>query len=131
MLDAQKQTYGSGLDESQLHPYMWAAKPHYYRTGLAFYNFPYAFGQLFGLGLHAQYQAQPASFPERYRELLGMTGKATAEEVTKSAGFDIQEKAFWKSGLDSVGDRIAEFVELVDQAGDGANTGDEPGADST
>jgi oligoendopeptidase F len=30
MRNAQLQTYGDGLDENALHPYMWAAKPHYY-----------------------------------------------------------------------------------------------------
>ncbi|HCF85743.1 MAG TPA: oligoendopeptidase F, partial [Ktedonobacter sp.] len=32
MLEAQRETYGDGLDESVLHPYMWAMKPHYYST---------------------------------------------------------------------------------------------------
>ena len=50
MLDAQKQTYGDGLDENVLHPDMWACKTHYYSASLHFYNFPYAFGLLFGLG---------------------------------------------------------------------------------
>ena len=52
MLDAQGQTYGDGLDPDALHPYMWAAKGHYYSTR-SFYNFPYMFGLLFGLGLYA------------------------------------------------------------------------------
>jgi pepF/M3 family oligoendopeptidase len=48
MLDAQKQTYGDGLDPNALHAYMWAMKPHYY--GSTFYNYPYMFGLLFGVG---------------------------------------------------------------------------------
>ena len=47
MLDAQKEAYGDGLDPDAMHPYMWACKPHYYSSGLSFYNFPYAFGGLF------------------------------------------------------------------------------------
>ncbi|HEY7976307.1 MAG TPA: M3 family oligoendopeptidase, partial [Ktedonobacterales bacterium] len=30
MLQAQRDTYGDGLDETSLHPYMWAVKSHYY-----------------------------------------------------------------------------------------------------
>src|SRR5204862_7132398 len=30
MIEAQRETYGDGLDEKILHPYMWAVKPHYY-----------------------------------------------------------------------------------------------------
>jgi pepF/M3 family oligoendopeptidase len=123
MEEAQKQTYGDGLDSENLHPYMWAVKPHYYRTGLAFYNFPYSFGQLFGLGLYAQYQQQPNSFPERYRALLELTGRAGAEKVTREAGFDIETKDFWKSGLDTIGNRIAEFTDLVSAQGSSAADG--------
>ncbi|WP_246241017.1 M3 family oligoendopeptidase [Anaerocolumna sedimenticola] len=50
MLNAQKEAYGDGLDHSQLHPFMWICKSHYYRDSLNFYNFPYAFGGLFARG---------------------------------------------------------------------------------
>ena len=59
MLQAQRDTYGDGLDRDQLHPYMWAMKAHYYSTGRSFYNFPYMFGLLFGLGLYARYRQDP------------------------------------------------------------------------
>ena len=39
MIDCQKKTYGDGLDENLLHPYMWAVKGHYYSTGFSFYNY--------------------------------------------------------------------------------------------
>jgi pepF/M3 family oligoendopeptidase len=55
MVDAQKQSYGDGLDENLLHPYMWACKPHYYMPETNFYNFPYTFGLLFAKGLYAMY----------------------------------------------------------------------------
>ena len=48
MEQAQKTVYGDGLDDRFLHKYMWTWKPHYYYPGLPFYNFPYAFGLLFG-----------------------------------------------------------------------------------
>ena len=48
MLAAQSEAYGDGLDQSTAHPYMWAVKPHYY--GSHFYNWPYTYGLLFGLG---------------------------------------------------------------------------------
>ena len=53
MIRAQKAAYGDALDEEVMHPYMWACKPHYYYGALAFYNFPYAFGLLFGKGVFA------------------------------------------------------------------------------
>ncbi len=56
MTDAQLATYGDGLDPEYLHPYMWACKPHYYYADLAYYNWPYAFGLLFGKGVYAEYK---------------------------------------------------------------------------
>ncbi len=113
MLQAQRDTYGDGLDEELLHPYMWAVKSHYYSAGLSFYNFPYAFGQLFGLGLYATYTSDVHEFPTRYKELLQTTGQTTANEVTKSAGFDIEDGAFWQSGIDVIAERANEFAALV------------------
>ena len=56
--------------EETYHPYMWLWKPHYYSYEHNFYNFPYAFGHLFGLGLYAVYRAEGEKFVPRYVELL-------------------------------------------------------------
>ena len=98
MNDAQNKTYGNSLTETK-HPYLWAVKTHYYSPSLDFYNFPYAFGQLFALGLYSQYKDNPKEFPSQYQELLKNTGSMTCEEVCKLAGFDITTKDFWLSGI--------------------------------
>ena len=98
MKDAQNKTYGNSLTETK-HPYLWAVKTHYYSPSLDFYNFPYAFGQLFALGLYSQYKESPKEFPSQYQELLKNTGSMTCEEVCKLAGFDITTKDFWLSGI--------------------------------
>jgi len=117
MIEAQKATYGDALDPKLLHPYMWAVKGHYYSPGLAYYNFPYAFGQLFGLGLYQLYQQEPSGFPERYRRVLQLTGRASAVEVTKSAGFNIEKPAFWREGIAFIEEKVSEFVTMVRAAG--------------
>ena len=65
MTDAQAEAYGDGLDQSTAHPYMWLLKPHYY--GSHFYNWPYTYGLLFGLGLFARYRDDPENVPRRLR----------------------------------------------------------------
>lgn len=115
MREAQIEAYGDGLDHEQLHPYMWAVKGHYYRTELAFYNFPYAFGQLFGLGLHEQYRRQPDGFIGRYRALLRETGRADAVTVTARAGFDIETRDFWEGSVAAIGSLVDRFAELTEQ----------------
>jgi pepF/M3 family oligoendopeptidase len=99
MEDAQKEAYGEGLDHDALHPYMWLNKPHYYSAGLNFYNFPYAFGLLFGKGLYALYQDDPESFVRRYDTLLAATTRADVEDVAKTMGIDVTDRAFWDASL--------------------------------
>ena len=115
MLDAQARTYGEGLDPNLRHPYMWAVKGHYYIPSLSFYNFPYAFGQLFGLGLYERYLHEGTSFRATYRALLASTGAASCVDVAKSAGFDIEKKDFWVSSLSVFARKTEEFEALVGQ----------------
>jgi oligoendopeptidase F len=116
MIQAQLDTYGDGLDKKQLHKYMWAVKGHYYSQDLSFYNYPYAFGQLLGLALYADYTKDKDGFPGRYKKLLQLTGQASANDVTKEAGFDIENPEFWQSGVDIIAKRVAEFGKLVSKA---------------
>ena len=104
MLEAQKQSYGDGLDANCLHPYMWVCKSHYY--GPTFYNFPYAFGGLFARGLYARYEQEGASFVPKYKKLLHTTPIANAEDVAKVAGIDLTDKEFWRGGLQTIADQI-------------------------
>ena len=115
MIDCQKKTYGDGLDENLLHPYMWAVKGHYYSTGFSFYNYPYAFGQLFGLGLYNRSLKEKSDRPfyEKYNELLSLTGQLPAEDVAKTAGIDITDPAFWQEGMDIIASYAKQLEELA------------------
>lgn len=113
MLQAQRDTYGDALDPHVLHPYMWAVKPHYYSPGLSLYNYPYMFGLLFGLGLYAQYEADPEAFKAGYDDLLSSTGLADAATLAQRFGIDIRTPAFWRSSLDMIRADVDRFVQLV------------------
>ncbi|MDR2185416.1 MAG: hypothetical protein LBO80_07100 [Treponema sp.] len=112
MLEAQGKTYGGGLDKTKLHPHMWAVKGHYYRPSLAFYNYPYAFGLLFSPGLYARFRQEGPVFAAAYRNLLRLTGRASAEGVARSAGFGIEEENFWQDGINLIARRVGELETL-------------------
>jgi pepF/M3 family oligoendopeptidase len=114
MLDSQRETYGDGLDSAALHPYMWAAKGHYY--GSTFYNYPYMFGLLFGLGLYARYQADPAGFKDGYDDLLSSTGMGDAAELAGRFGIDLRSVDFWRASLDVLRRDIDRFEALAAEA---------------
>ncbi len=110
MLDAQKEAFGDALDPKCMHPWMWCCKSHYYRAGLSYYNFPYAFGGLFSRGLYAKYLEEGEAFLPKYRALLKATTVDTVESVAGIAGIDLTEPSFWRKSLQIIADRIDEFI---------------------
>ncbi|MFN8384559.1 MAG: M3 family oligoendopeptidase [Anaerolineales bacterium] len=109
---AQKATYGDGLDEKFLQKFMWTWKPHYYSSGFSFYNYPYAFGLLFAIGLYAIYQKRGADFVPAYKALLAATGENRAAELADTFGINIRTKKFWADSLAIIGKRVNRYCEL-------------------
>jgi pepF/M3 family oligoendopeptidase len=114
MLDAQRQSYGDGLDQAFLHPYMWACKPHYYSPRLNFYNFPYAFGLLFGRGVFAQFLQRGNEFVPEYNNLLRICGSYSVADVAAKAGIDVRTVGFWEKSLLTYAGEIDTFITLTD-----------------
>jgi oligoendopeptidase F len=111
MLSAQRDAYGDGLDQSTAHPHMWVLKPHYY--GSHFYNWPYTYGLLFGLGLYAQYQLDPEKFRDGYDDVLSRAGMDTAEQLGQAFGIDVTSEAFWTASLDVLRARMRNYEQLA------------------
>jgi pepF/M3 family oligoendopeptidase len=112
MLDCQRETYGDGLDDRHLNPYMWAWKPHYFYADLSFYNYPYAFGLLFGLGLYKIYKQDDRGFQKEYDRLLRDSGEYPAADLAARFGIDLREPEFWGDTLDVIQNRIMTYEEL-------------------
>lgn len=112
MKQAQQKSYGKGLNPER-HEYMWAVKSHYYSTGLDFYNFPYAFGQLFATALYSRYKKEGPGFAALYARILANTGSMSCEDLCRHAGFDITQVEFWQSGIEMFLQEIEEFISLA------------------
>lgn len=110
-VETQQEASGDAVDPEYLHPFRWAYVPHYYVA--TFYNFPYTFGLLFGLGLYAQYQQDPELFKAGYDNLLSSTGMGEAAELAARFGINLHETAFWEASLDVLRRDIDRFVALV------------------
>jgi pepF/M3 family oligoendopeptidase len=111
MREAQVEAYGDGLDTDALHPLMWAAKPHYYSW--TFYNWPYTFGLLFGLGLYARWLDDAEHFRGAYDDMLASTGMETAAQLAARFGIDLADQAFWTASLDVLRARIDDFCDAA------------------
>lgn len=112
MIWAQTETYGEALDPAARHPYMWTWKPHYYYAGLSFYNYPYTFGLLFGIGLYAIYRDRGPAFVADYERLLASTGEGEAADLAARFGIDIRAPAFWANSLKVIEARIERYLAL-------------------
>lgn len=110
MLDAQEKAYGDGLAKDARHPGMWINKSHYYGTDIHFYNFPYAFGLLFGLGVFAKYREKGSAFMSEYNALLGSCGRGKVADVAASVGIDVRSAAYWRGALDVVRAEVEQFA---------------------
>lgn len=113
MIDAQKEAYGDAMDQDHLHPYMWVNKSHYYRGGLSFYNFPYAFGLLFAKGIYAKFKEEGKPFAEEIDYLLQKTGKMSVEDAAALIDIDVTKEAFWDSSLKVIENEIELFLEIT------------------
>lgn len=111
MLEAQEASYGDGLHPDHRHAYMWAVKPHYFTP---FYNWPYTYGLLFGIGLFSRYRDDPDAFRAGYDALLSSTGMADAATLAGRFGIDVADTAFWNASLDVLRDHITAHAEAAD-----------------
>lgn len=112
MLQAQRDSYGDGIDPEVMNKFAWTWKPHYYSTGLSFYNYPYAFGSLFAKGLYAIYLERGEAFVDDYKALLASTGEASAADLAARFGIDIRSKEFWAASLAQIGKQIERYKQL-------------------
>jgi len=115
MINAQKQAYGSLLDDSGYHPLFWCSKLHFYITDAPFYNFPYTFGFLFSGGVYDRAKKEGPAFADKYVALLSDTGSMTTEEVAmKHLGVDLTKDEFWVDAVNNVLADVDDFVKLAE-----------------
>lgn len=114
---AQQEVYGSGITPETHWPYQWASSALFFDTHYPpYYNWPYTFGLLFGVGLYTRYRQDPAQFRASYDELLASTGLDDVATLASRFGIDVRSIDFWRSSLNVYRERIREFEAL--SAGD-------------
>lgn len=114
MLAAQKKAYEDALET--YHPMFWAAKLHFYSTGVSFYNFPYTFGYFFSLGIYARGLEADDSFEADYIALLRDTANMTTEDLAeKHLAVDLTKSDFWQDAIDLVHADVEEYLQLTEK----------------
>ena len=113
MATAWRDVTGDAVDPDTVWSMSWTMG-HFFIDSLWFYNFPYAFGALFALGLLAVREAEPEEFLDRFDTLLADSGMRGASELAADFGIDLCDPAFWRASLDTFRSDAARYEVLTD-----------------
>ncbi|MDF3017734.1 MAG: putative transcriptional regulator, TetR family, partial [Thermomicrobiales bacterium] len=123
MATAWHDVVGDAVDPDTVWSMSWTMG-HFFIDNLWFYNFPYAFGALFALGLLAVREAEPDGFLDRFDTLLADSGLREASELAADFGINLSDRAFWRASLDGFRDDVERYETLTrliaDQNGGGS-----------
>jgi oligoendopeptidase F len=123
MATAWHDIVGDAVDPDTVWSMSWTMG-HFFIDNLWFYNFPYAFGALFALGLLALREAEPEGFLDRFDTLLADSGMREANELAADFGIDLSDPVFWRASLDGFRADVERYETLTrliaDKNGDGS-----------
>lgn len=100
MAAALRDVAGDAVDPETVGAMMWTMG-HFYDDTVWFYNFPYAFGMLFALGLLAERDANAEGFLDRFDTLLADSAMRDTGELAAGFGIDLTSPAFWQTAFDA------------------------------
>ncbi|MFW9989695.1 MAG: M3 family metallopeptidase [Candidatus Odinarchaeota archaeon] len=105
--------YGDSIDFFDELIWEWTMKPHYFRVGFRFYNYPYVYAQLFVYALYQVYKKEGKEFASKFKKLLASGGSLTPKELAKIVGLDITKPEFWKLGIKQYEDFVNQLEKLI------------------
>ena len=113
-LVGRNKIYGDSIDFFEELKWEWTMKPHYYRVGFRFYNYPYVYAQLYVYALYQIYKSEGKSFAPKFKKLLANGGSVSPKELGKLVGLDITKPDFWKLGIKQYEDFVNQLECLID-----------------
>jgi oligoendopeptidase F len=118
MVNARRRVTGDAVDPRTVATSSWSA-PHFFIASYWYYNFPYAFGMLFALGLLAVRDAEPEQFFDRFDALLADSGMCEAADLAADFGIDLRDPAFWRTSLDVYRADVERYEVLAEELAEG------------
>jgi oligoendopeptidase F len=104
--------FGDAIKFLPQQKYDWIWKPHYFRTTLRFYNYPYVFAELVVLALFNKYKKEGKSFNKKFKKFLGAGSSKSPYELINEMGMDPTTVEFWKTGFDEIRSLLEEIKQL-------------------
>jgi oligoendopeptidase F len=113
-VNGRNKIYGDSVDFFDELIWEWTMKPHYYRVGFRFYNYPYVYAQLFVYALYNIYKKEGKDFVPKFKKLLSAGGSVSPKELAKSVGLDITKKDFWNLGIKQYEEFVNQLEKLME-----------------
>ncbi|MHA1444705.1 MAG: M3 family metallopeptidase, partial [Candidatus Hodarchaeales archaeon] len=80
---ARKKFFGDAIEFLPEQRYDWIWKPHYYRTDLRYYNYPYYYAELLVMALYNKFKKEGDKFIPQFKNLLSTGGSESALQLGK------------------------------------------------
>lgn len=110
---ARDKLFGDAVEWFDEIEAIWTMIPHYYMANYRFYNYPYAYAQLFVYALYQKYLEEGKEFVPRFREILSSGCSISPIEIGKIVGLDVTSSDFWKLGMRQYGYFVGELEKVV------------------
>ncbi|PAF42519.1 M3 family oligoendopeptidase [Helicobacter sp. 11S02596-1] len=109
--EENQKMFGKSLKLTKNYDRWWSYIPHFIHS--PFYCYAYSYGQLLVLALFGLYKSgKNKDFVQTYIEFLSKGGSESPKDLVGAFGFDIEDEAFWKIGMDEVRRMLEEFERL-------------------
>ncbi|MHA1453061.1 MAG: M3 family metallopeptidase [Promethearchaeota archaeon] len=105
--------YGNSVHFDDVMESEWTMKPHYYRTSLRFYNYPYVYARFFVFTLYNQFLNDGEAFIPKFKKALAVGSSISPKEIGKLMGVDVSTPQFWKKGMDQFENFVSELEKLL------------------
>ncbi|MFW9818349.1 MAG: M3 family metallopeptidase [Candidatus Thorarchaeota archaeon] len=105
---ARDNVYRDSVEWFDEMKWIWITTPHYFLPNFRFYNYPYAYAQLFVYALYQTFKDDGREFVPKFKKLLSAGSSLSPEELGKIVDLDITKPDFWQLGM-------KQYEEFVDQ----------------
>ncbi len=107
-LEESKKMFGDSITLGKSYEMWWSYIPHFIHS--PFYCYSYSYGQLLVLALYGLYKSRKCeNFIEIYTAFLSAGGSKSPKVLIDKFGFDIDDREFWKIGIDEIRKLLKEF----------------------
>lgn len=105
--------YGDTVEWPKESESRWAGISHFFMANFRFYNYPYAYAQLFVYALYQKYLKEGRAFVPKFKKALSAGSSISAFEIGKIVDLDINDPSFWKLGFKQFEHFVEELEKIV------------------